>query len=256
MKSIQFSPGEINELQDFYNFELERTEKRLAHIKGVLKKIDKEGGNGTPLVAKAEKSNLVAEKSTKVAKEKKTAKKVAKAPKIPVAKVAKAKVAKAVNETAAATTEVVKRKSGRPKASAATAKPVVKMTKTPKVKAVAKTKVAKPKVTKTKVAKAATGKSRGRKAIWTEFILNTLKEKDSPLLASSLTRVAMDHFNTSEADKDKVRLAIAGGLTKLTNKDNVLKSHTVTGIRGSFFGLNDWFDQEGKLLERYQGKVR
>lgn len=127
-------------------------------------------------------------------------------------------------------------------------------------------KKAKPKVSKKKIVKAEP-KKRGRKpkslrkpikggkgkdkVKWNDFIFESLSSKNTLLPASAITQAAIDKFEIHESDRDRVRMAISTTLTKMANKDKVLKTYSQQGVRGSFFGLSIWFN-ENELKEEYK----
>ena len=132
-------------------------------------------------------------------------------------------------------------------------------------------KKAKPKVSKKKIVKPkAEPKKRGRKpkslrkpiktgkgkdkVKWNDFIFESLTLKDTLLPASAITQTALDKFEIHESDRDRVRMAISTTLTKMVNKDKVLKTFIRQGARGSLFGLSNWFNGN-ELKDDYKKKV-
>jgi len=127
-------------------------------------------------------------------------------------------------------------------------------------------KKAKPKVSKKKIVKAEP-KKRGRKpkslrkpikggkgkdkVKWNDFIFESLSSKNTLLPASAITQAAIDKFEIHESDRDRVRMAISTTLTKMANKDKVLKTYSQQGVRGAFFGLSNWFNAN-ELKEEYK----
>ncbi len=130
-------------------------------------------------------------------------------------------------------------------------------------------KKAKPKVSKKKIVKAEP-KKRGRKpkslrkpikggkgkdkVKWNDFIFESLSLKNTLLPASAITQAAIEKFEIHESDRDRVRMAISTTLTKMANKDKVLKTYSIHGVRGSYFGLSTWF-KENELKEEYKKKL-
>lgn len=129
-------------------------------------------------------------------------------------------------------------------------------------------KKAKPKVSKKKIAKSkAEPKKRGRKpkslrkpikggkgkekVKWNDFIFESLSSKNTLLPASAITQAAIEKFEIHESDRDRVRMAISTTLTKMANKDKILKTYSQQGVRGAFFGLSTWFN-ENELKEEYK----
>jgi hypothetical protein len=123
--------------------------------------------------------------------------------------------------------------------------------KVAKVKPEPKKKGRKPKSLR-KPIKGGTGKD---KVKWNDFIIETITSKDSLMLASSITQAALEKFEIAASDRDRVRMAISTTLTKMANKDKVLQTYTQQGIRGAFFGLAAWFNENAELNSDYTKKL-
>jgi len=123
--------------------------------------------------------------------------------------------------------------------------------KTVKVKAAPKKRGRKPK----SLRKPIKGGKGENKVKWNDFITETITSKDSMMLASSITQAALEKFQIPSNDRDRVRMAISTTLTKMANKDKVLQTYTQKGIRGAFFGLTSWFNENGEPINDYQKKL-
>lgn len=246
MKKISLSDVEVNELLDLYQSEIDRAQRRISNLKTIIKKLS-EG-----------KSIEITEEEPEKIKSKSGRKPKVKVPVVPQ----KAEVVKVVEKEPA-------RKGRKKKVVAAVKaetkqekkKEVVKSKPTPKkdtkkkkaipVKAAPKKRGRKPKSLR-KPIKGGKGKE---KVKWNDFIVDTIKAKNSLMLASSLTQAALEKFQIPNSDRDRVRMAISTTLTKLANKDKVLRTHSEKGLRGAFFGLNTWFNDKGNLTNEYKKKL-
>ncbi len=92
------------------------------------------------------------------------------------------------------------------------------------------------------------------KVKWNDFIFESLSTNNTLLPASAITQAAINKFEIHESDRDRVRMAISTTLTKMANKDKVLKTYNQQGVRGAFFGLSNWFNAN-ELKEEYKNKL-
>lgn len=90
---------------------------------------------------------------------------------------------------------------------------------------------------------------------WNEFILNTITKNETVMTANEIIKSAYAELNVSEADKQKVRLSISSILNHMLNIDKVIKAHAVEGVRGRFYGLSTWFNENGLLNKRVKTKL-
>lgn len=257
MKKISLSDVEVNELLDLYQTEIDRAQRRINNLKTIIKKLSEghsvELNEEKPLAVKGKRGRKPKVKPLEV----KVEKEITKEPK------------KIEKKTVEPTKPAPKKRGRKPKVKPAEAK-VVKATKEIKEKEIAK----EPKKVgrKKKISsKKAAPKKRGRKpkslrkpikggkgkdkVKWNDFITETITSKNSLMLASSITQAALEKFNIPASDRDRVRMAISTTLTKMANKDKVLKTHTQKGIRGAFFGLASWFNEKNVLNSEYKKKL-
>ncbi|MBN1989817.1 MAG: hypothetical protein JW783_10505 [Bacteroidales bacterium] len=217
MKKIPLTGLELSELKAVYEAELERTQKRIVHLKGILKKMEGIELSSTPdfeFVAKSEPEQNKLGRKPKAEK--------VEVVKTPGKRGPKPKV-KAGAETADQdAVEKVPARRGR-----------------------------KPKLTRKPIKK---GKGK-KKVKWNDFIIQTLESKDYLMLSTSLTAAALDRFGIQDAERNRVRMAISTTLTKMANTDKSVVAYSKQGIRGSFFGLPQWFNEEGSLKEEYANKL-
>lgn len=132
------------------------------------------------------------------------------------------------------------------------AKPAVKESSAPKRKVSTK-RVAKNKTSK-KTRKPIVNKGSGKNKVkWNDFVINTIKERNAPILSSELSEIALKHFDVSEADVPKVKRVISGALSKLVTMENKLIAQKLPDSRVKKYGLVEWFDAKGNLKPEFSG---
>ena len=208
MKKISLSDVEVNELLDLYQSEIDRAQRRITNLKTIIKKLS-EG-----------KSIELSEEEPEKIKNKRGRKPKAKAPvvvpkKAEVVKVVEKEPAKRGRKKKVAE---VKAEAKQDKKKAVEVKSEVKQEKkkvvvkpkptpkkkekkkqTTKVKAAPKKRGRKPKSLR-KPIKGGKGKE---KVKWNDFIIETIKSKNSLMLASSLTQAALEKF---QIPNDKLQI--------------------------------------------------
>jgi len=251
MKKISLTETEVKDLLDLYQSEIDRAQRRINNLKNIIIKLSEEqiseepikekpivkGKRGRkPKVKVLEASN---KKTTPEVKEKKalkakiiTTKKEELKPEIIQEPKKRGRKKKVVEE------KVAPKKRGRKK-KVATVKPAPKK------------RGRKPKSLR-KPIKGGKGKD---KVKWNDFIIETVTSKNSLMLASSLTQAALEKFQIPNSDRDRVRMAISTTLTKMVKDDKVLTTFTQPGIRGSFYGLTEWFNDKAQLNKEYKSKL-
>lgn len=279
MKKISLSESEVKDLLDLYQSEIDRAQRRINNLKSIIEKLSE----GSPVESEIEKPSKNAKKGRKpkiqskrkdiIEKQKITRepKKRGRKKKVVDIKVEPKKRGRKpkpkINEISAiaelpeikkkAIDGEPKKRGRKPKAIAAEIKVVndkkeVKTAKkAKKVKAAPKKRGRKPKSLR-KPIKGGKGKD---KVKWNDFILETITEKNSLMLASSLTQAAIEKFNIAQSDRDRVRMAISTTLTKMVNSDKVLQTYAQKGIRVAFFGLAAWFNEKAELQNDYKKKL-
>jgi hypothetical protein len=194
----------------------------------------------------------------------------------PKEKVADAQVTKAIvkklvtkepKNKISKTTTNLKKRGRKPKPVVAEVKPISVKKEAKVVKKDKKTKVQKKSLVKAKAEPKVSGRKprilrkpikggKGKdKVKWNDFINDTITSKDSLMLASSITRAALEKFKIPASDRDRVRMAISTTLTKMANKDKILQTYIQPGIRGAFFGLAKWFNDKAELNNDYKKKL-
>jgi len=246
MKKISLSDVEVNELLDLYQSEIDRAQRRITNLKTIIKKL----AEGKSIEIPEEEPEKIKSKSGRkpkvkspaiVSKKVEVAKDIAKEPKKRGRK----------KKVVAVKAEVKQPKKKEVVKSKPTPKKSAKKKKVVSIKAAPKKRGRKPKSLR-KPIKGGKGKE---KVKWNDFIVDTIKSKNSLMLASSLTQAALEKFQIPNSDRDRVRMAISTTLTKLANKDKVLKTHSEKGLRGAFFGLKSWFNEKGNLNNEYKKKL-
>lgn len=110
-------------------------------------------------------------------------------------------------------------------------------------------------IEKTKTQKIRTKKVIRKKPIWVPFVLNTIKENDTLLQSKTLTKIAIEKFKVKESDNQKTRRSVSTTLKDQEKKTKKLKSYSIDGVRGKYYGLPEWFDNKGELSEKYKEKI-
>jgi hypothetical protein len=266
MKSISLTESEINHIKEMYSQELERLQKRTAEISAMLKKIETQ--EYSQLQTSKIKSEKTVEKVEKVLKSTKKAKPVSAKKK---EKATDLKVAKKRGRPAKEKAEVAviaplkvkevaapKAKRGRKPKTKVTAKnqPVAasetaKPKDITKAKAVAKPKkiAAKPKK-ETKVVKKKAEKS--KKSHWTTSILDLLDKAGKVMTSRQIIDQIMVIQKIADVDRPKTRSIVTGSLSDLKLETKRIKSTAVPGQKGELYGLAQWYDDAGNLLEKFK----
>lgn len=279
MKKISLSEIEVNDLLDLYQSEIDRAQRRINNLKTIIVKLSEgqsiESLEETPVKAKGKrgrKPNIkpievkaiseIKDKKGKVVvnepKKRGRKKKIVEVIAVPQKDIKKGRVVE-VKESP--------KKRGRKKKIvdvnvAAEKKEKVVKSKVADVKKRGKKKVVKVKATPKKrgrkpksLRKPIKGGKGENKVKWNDFITETITSKDSMMLASSITQAALEKFQIPSNDRDRVRMAISTTLTKMANKDKVLQTYTQKGIRGAFFGLTSWFNENAEPINDYKKKL-
>jgi len=233
MKKISLSEVEANDLLDLYQSEIDRAQRRINNLKSIIKKL----------------SDGYSDEHS----EEKPAKIKGKRGRRPNVKPVAAKVIieeKEINEKEL-TKEPLK-KGRKKKEEAEKTAPIKKARNKKTIKAKAPKKSGRKPKSLRKPIKGGKGED---KVKWNDFIIDTIKSKDSLMLASSITQAALAKFEIPDSDRDRVRMAISTTLTKMVNKDKVLQTYSQKGIRGAFFGLPLWFNEKAELTGDYKKKL-
>jgi len=94
-----------------------------------------------------------------------------------------------------------------------------------------------------------------KKVKWADFILNTIRSKETVMLANEIIQAAYDEFDVPDEEKQKVRMSLSSILTRMLNQDKVVKTYAVDGIRGRFYGVSDWFNDKDELAKDIRAKL-
>lgn len=245
MSKINLTPGEINDLIDLYQTEIDRTQRRIENLKSILKKIDRAQEEVSEHVSRATTSTRRGRK--KLVESAPTADETV----APVAKVDGRKVRKGRNEKAVAKSDAPKvktvRKARKSKANAATSEETKLATTKRGRKANLKSKVAAKKQPRKEsvVRKKIKSGAGPNKVKWIDLIQDILRNKQNLMLANSLTVEAMERLGIDESDRDRVRMAVATNLTRLTKGLKLVVKFKPEGSTNYFYGLTEWFDEGG-----------
>jgi hypothetical protein len=86
---------------------------------------------------------------------------------------------------------------------------------------------------------------------WPKFILDTLNKTKRVLSTKEFVPLAMVHFNVPKHDNKKIRNSLSRSLSYLEQKANKIKSLYKEGKAGRFYGLPEWFDNKGNSITKY-----
>jgi len=240
MKKITLTKSEVEDLVDLYQTEIDRAQRRIESLKSILNKIEK-GDLGEENEAPAPQK--------------------------------RGRKPKAVKETEPA---MPKKKRGRPKkvtdekAQAIEVKEPKKRGRKPKAKPENSLETPKKITKKTKKVKATTPKKRGRKPKslhkslkqdiggekikWNNLIIDVFKTNNRLLKSKDLTFEVLQKLQLPEDEMNRTRMAVATNLTKLTKYDKKILKYSREGEKIAYYGLAEWFNEDGSLKSEYQNK--
>ena len=96
---------------------------------------------------------------------------------------------------------------------------------------------------------------RGRKSIWGDFILKTLRKIDRPVLYSELVQMAQIQFNIKEDKLKELKAAINQSAFRLRTVHGKIDTIGESGKKEKRVGLKTWFDDNGNLKAEYAAKL-
>lgn len=236
MKKISLSQNEIEDLKDLYQSEIDRAQRRIESLKSILKKIEK-GDLDTKPEAPAKRG-----RKPKAAQPKPTTEAPKKRGRKPKNQVLK---------TEEPVAKEPKKRGRKPKAKAVSAVAPAKKTKVGK----RKTKVAAPKKRGRKpkpLRKSLKQSAGGEKVKWVDLITSIFKANNALMQANTLTTEAMKKLGLPEVEKDRTRMAVATNLTKLTKHDKKIVKYTREGDKVAYYGLAEWFNEDGSLKNEFK----
>ncbi|MGB4327876.1 MAG: hypothetical protein WBJ36_03255 [Tenuifilum sp.] len=94
----------------------------------------------------------------------------------------------------------------------------------------------------------------GEKIKWNNLIIDIFKSNDKLLQAKDLTVGALEKLQLPEVEKDRTRMAVATNLTKLTKYEKKILKYTRPDDKIAYYGLAEWFNEDGTLKPEYQNK--
>lgn len=266
MKRISLSNSEFLHLREIYQTELEKAQKRIEHLKAILKKLDSDIEGGLTETIQLEKNikNKAAKKTlskkavnTKLAEPKEqdvlsvvTKSKRGRKPKVNQ----ESEINKTRGRKPKVAVEVKPlQKRGRKPKQAADQKPVLKRGRKPKQVADQKPALKRGRKPKGE-SKPLKRVSRGKSVKWNEFIVNELNGKRTVAQSSEIVKEAIEKLKIKEQDLPRVKQVISGMLSKLVSTDKLLKAQKIPGSREKLYGLAEWFDEAGNILPEYTKK--
>jgi hypothetical protein len=100
-----------------------------------------------------------------------------------------------------------------------------------------------------------TRKKTGPKAVWGEFIVNTLKSLNKPLTYEELISEAMSQFKTPKDKALSTRQAVINSAFRLRKHHGEVETVSKKGQKEKYICLIDWFNNDGSLKEQYAGMI-
>lgn len=228
MKQFNLTETEASELREFYILELERTKRKMAHIQSILSKFSddafpEKGKRGRP---KKNKYDAIAEgiSDTQLIDRKAN------------------KSLKHYRDEETTETLIPKRK-GRPK----------KVLSAEEIKNKAKKERAKKNKKAKKDKKSGTPQMGGAK--WTRFIMNKITGSGKPFTAKAMHEEAIVEMNIAPEFYRKSTMSIAACMSNMARKTGKLKTYAAEGLKNQFYGLPEWFEENGDLKQEYIAKL-
>ncbi len=241
MKKITLTRSEIKDLVDLYQTEIDRAQRRIESLKSILNKIEK-GDLGEENESAPEKRGRKpkAVKATEPAMPKKK----------------RGRPRKVTDEKTQATEVKEPKKRGRkPKAKPENALETTKKTSQKVTKNKVKTSIPKKRGRKPKsLHKSLKQEIGGEKVKWANLIIDVFKSNNRLLQSKDLAFEVLQKLQLPEDEMNRTRMAVATNLTKLTKYDNKIRKYSREGEKIGYYGLAEWFNEDGSLKSEYQNK--
>jgi len=230
MKTVSFTENEIDYIKELYKQELERLQERTNVVAALLEKIKLMGNSietatvqqkstKVEIALKRKKDNVLIDSAQSFEKE--------------INAVLKSPKSQAIKEDVA-----IKGKKRGPKAKEKSAKPV---------KAVKVTNVEKVNETKGKPGRKKSADS--KRSIWTAAILDIIGKNEKMIPSSIIVDEIMKSQKIPASDITKTRSMVGGSLIDL-KKESKIKTVPNPGKKGELYGLSEWFDAKGVLIDK------
>jgi len=87
---------------------------------------------------------------------------------------------------------------------------------------------------------------------WSEFVFETLKKNKRVMSAREFIKFASVHFDATKENQDMVKRNLPPILSRLERITKTLKTTKKRGSVGRFYGLPEWFSEDGKLIVLYK----
>lgn len=99
-------------------------------------------------------------------------------------------------------------------------------------------------------------KKRGRKSIWGDYILRTLKATDRPLSYKEIIESAKFNFHVREENIKALKAAINQSAFRLRTIHKKIETFGEPGKKERYLALSVWYDEKGKLKSEYKKKIK
>lgn len=98
-------------------------------------------------------------------------------------------------------------------------------------------------------------KKRGRKSIWGEFILRTLRQLDRPISYREVIEAAKFNFNIKDENIKTLKAAINQSAFRLRTIHKKIETFGEEGKKEKYLALSAWYDEDGNLKKEYLNKI-
>jgi len=90
---------------------------------------------------------------------------------------------------------------------------------------------------------------------WTSFIMEAITEQDRLLTTNDLFDLSIEHFELDEDNMRQGKASLSRAIHKLANQKKLLVKYPIIGKKGYYYGLPEWFNEDGRPVEEYAGDI-
>jgi hypothetical protein len=87
---------------------------------------------------------------------------------------------------------------------------------------------------------------------WNQFIVDTLNKQKRILSLKDLVNYAMVNFSINEQEKKATYGKLSPVLSHMSKNKDKIRTARKDGISRKFYGLTDWFNEKGELINLYK----
>ncbi len=92
---------------------------------------------------------------------------------------------------------------------------------------------------------------RNKNILWSNYVYDVIKLTGYPLTVDEIQDRSIKDLNLNNAEKESAASAIHSSLFRLKRNQKSINNYAIKGSRTSYYGLTDWYTQDGKLLKKY-----